>query len=229
MKGAVILIGSLLWENEDNALNKKQGLLRSKWRKCLDLENKISIDLPIRYGRKSSSKKCTYTMVFSNSVETLGKAYLVPFKEDAKSFTTIREQAIQLSIAEGISTDKYPNRLKATWGAVSASFNRKKDLTEIIENWQKEFKGFNNDDYRIDDEKPSITLQGELNFEINLPDNIDYVFATPVKPELNEYPTIQRVAEAIIESKPSYDTYAKENYYNGIRVDGDEELMRMIK
>jgi len=52
MKGAVIIIGSLLWENEENALNKEQGLIRAEWRKCLNLERKVSVVVPIRYGRK---------------------------------------------------------------------------------------------------------------------------------------------------------------------------------
>jgi len=229
MKGAVIIIGSLLWENEENALNKEQGLIRAEWRKCLNLERKVSVVVPIRYGRKSSSKRSTYTMVFSNSVETLGQAYLIPYKKNSKNFAEIRKQAIQLSIAEGISTKKYPNRLKASWGAVSVSFNKKKNLSELKENWKNEFQNFKNDGYRIGSEKPSITKQGELNFQINLSDDIDYVFATPVKPELTEYPTIERVAEAIIESKPTYDTYVKENYSNGIRVSSDERLIELIK
>ena len=229
MKGAVIVIGSLLWENKENALNKKQGLIRTEWRKSLDLDNKISIKVPIRYGRKSSSKRCTYTMVFSNSVETIGKAYLIPFKETSKDFATLREQAMRLSIAEGISTDKYPNRLKASWGSVAMSFNRNKDFSELKKQWHSEFKEFDNDGYRIGTEKPSITLKGELNFEINLPDDIDYVLATPVKPELNEYPNIEKIADAIIESKPRYETYAKENFKNGIRVENDEKLIQLIK
>lgn len=229
MKGAVIVIGSLLWENKENALNKKQGLIRAEWRKCLDLDNKISFKVPIRYGRKSSSKRCTYTMVFSNSVKTLGKAYLIPFKESSKDFTNLREQALQLSIAEGISTDRYPKRLKASWGAVAITFNRNQDFSELKKQWHNEFKEFDNDGYRIGTEKPSITLKGELNFKIKLPDNIDYVLATPVKPELNEYPNIEKIADAIIESKPRYETYAKENFKNGIRVENDELLIKLIE
>jgi hypothetical protein len=229
MKGAVIVIGSLLWENKENALNKKQGLIRAEWRKSLDLDNKISIKVPIRYGRKSSSKRCTYTMVFSNSVKTLGKAYLIPFKEFTKDFANLREQAIQLSVAEGISTDRCPNRLKASWGAVAINFNRNKDFSTLKKQWYNEFINFENDEYRIGTEKPSITLKGELNFEIKLPDDIDFVLATPVKPELNEYPNIEKIADAIIESKPRYDTYVKENFENGIRVENDEQLIKLIK
>jgi hypothetical protein len=229
MKGAVILIGSLLWETEENALNKEQGSIRIKWRKNLDIENKTPVQLPIRYGRKSSSKKCTYTMVFSNSVKNSGTAYLIPFNKDANNFSDIKEQALQLSIAEGISTEKYPNRLIATWGAVAIYFNRNKKFIGLKENWSKEFMKFNNSGYRIGDETPSINSEGQLNFEIDLPQNIDYVFATPVKPELTEYPNIERIAEAILESKPKYDTYAKENYRNGIRVYGDDKLIKMIK
>lgn len=229
MKGAVILIGSLLWETKENALNEKQGLIRSEWRENLEMENKTPIQVPIRYGRKSASKKCTYTMVFSNSVKTLGTAYLIPFKMNTNNFEKIKEQALQLSIAEGISTETYPNRLKSTWGAVAIYFNGSKNCNELKKKWSNEFQNFNNADYRIGEEIPSINSEGQLNFEINLPDDIDYVFATPVKPELAEYPTIEKIAEAILESKPRYDTYATENYKNGIRVEGDETLIKMIE
>lgn len=231
MKGAVIVIGSLLWENEENSLDKEQGELRTEWRENLALEKKISIRLPIRYGRKSSSRQCTYTMLFSNSVTDLGKAFLIPFKKEISSFDELKEQAFELSKAEGISTKKYPKRLISKWGAVAIHFNKNRSefLTDFQMNWHKEFSEFDNHDYGIGTEETSITENGELNFELNYPDEFDYVFATPVKPNISEYPTILRIAEAINKSNPKYDTYVKENFNNGIRVLNDIELLELIK
>lgn len=234
MKGAILIIGSLLWEDESNSINKKQGIIRKEWRKKLELENKIPIQVPIRYGRKSSSKRCTYTMIFSNSVESLGTAYIVPFKKESNCFGDIKLQALELSIAEGISTEKHPNRLIAkTWGAVGIVFNKHNgNIYESFKaDWSKEFvnESFNNEGYRIDEkETPSILKNGELNFEIDIPKGIDYIFATPVMPNIKRYPDSNKIAEAINESKPRYDTYVVENYKNGIRAYGDREIIKGI-
>lgn len=230
MQGAVLVIGSLLWENEKNTLDSKQGKLRENWRKNLDLEKKVPIEVPIRYGRKSTSKRCTYTMVISNSVTNLGTAYIIPFKKEIENFKELKDQALELSEAEGISTTKYPKRLIASWGAVGITFNEieEKKFKEIKNKWHQEFTSFENTDYKIGNEQPSIRENGELYFEFNVPDDIDYVFATPVKPNISEYPTTDRIVEAIIESSPRYDTYVKENFNNGIRVHGDEKIMKKI-
>ncbi len=230
MQGAVLVIGSLLWENEKNTLDQKQGKLRDNWRKNLDLEKKVAIEVPIRYGRKSTSKRCTYTMVISNSVTNLGTAYIIPFRKEIEYFEELKNQALELSEAEGISTTIYPKRLIASWGAVGITFNEteEKQFEEIKNKWHEEFTSFKNTGYKIGKEQPSILENGELNFEFKVPEDIDYVFATPVKPNISEYPTTERIVEAIIESSPRYDTYVKENFNNGIRVHGDEEIMKKI-
>lgn len=231
MKGAVLIIGSLLWENEGNSLNKIQGKLRENWRKELDINKKLEVEVPIRYGRKSSSRRNTYTMIFSNSVIALGKAYLVPYIEETHSFRDIKEQAIRLAEAEGISTRDYPNRIICTWGAVGIAFNRKKEdaIAEIKTKWHKEFDSFDNNNYRIGQEEPSILSNGELNFNFFIPDKVDYVFATPVVPNVSEYPGIDRIASAILESNPMYDTYILKNIDNGIRVKDDDKILNIIQ
>jgi hypothetical protein len=231
MKGAVLLIGSLLWEDKTNSLNKSQGKLRSDWRKELDLENKIAVKLPIRYGRKSSSRKNTYTMIFSKSVQTYGTAFIIPYIQDTKYFEDVKFQALRFSEAEGISSKEHPNRLIASWGAVGIAFNKARiDLNnEIRKNWHKEFESFNNLGYKIGNESPSIQENGELNFELEFPYNIEYVFATPMQPNVAQYPTINKIIEAILESDTKYDTYVKENFRNGIRVENDNEIIRRLE
>ncbi|WP_350284634.1 hypothetical protein [uncultured Croceitalea sp.] len=169
-------------------------------------------------------------MVFSNSVTNLGTAYIIPFKKETENFEELKNQALELSEAEGISTTKYPKRLIASWGAVGIAFNEteEKQFKEIKNEWYQIFTCFENTEYKIGSEQPSIKENGELNFKFNVPEDIDYIFATPVKPNISEYPTTDRIVEAIIESSPRYDTYVKENFNNGIRVHGDEEIMEKI-
>lgn len=231
MKGAVLLIGSLLWEDEENALNAERGKLRSNWRQKLDLDKKIAVNVPIRYGRKSKYRRCTYTMIFSNSVSNLGIAFIVPFKIEIEGYKELKHQALELSEAEGISTKQNPNRLTASWGTVGILFNKSKEKQwdTVKKEWHQEFSSFKNCDYKIGSEEPSIQKNGELNFQFEMPEDIDYVLATPVTPNISEYPTNDRILEAIIESKPRYDTYVKENFKNGIRVQGDEEIIGQIE
>lgn len=78
LKGGVIIIGSLLWQEH---LHKPGDKIRLDWRKdYLDLENKIQVKVPIRYGRISTkSGSGIITMVFSNKMKKkLGFAHVVP-------------------------------------------------------------------------------------------------------------------------------------------------------
>lgn len=230
MKGAVLIIGSLLWENEHNSLKKNQGKLRAQWRLNLYLDKKIAVKVPIRYGRKSTSRRCTYTMIFSNSVSKLGTAFIVPFIEQTESFDELKNQALKLSEVEGISTECSPNRIKAHWGAVGIAFNKFKEnqFDEIKKKWHEEFNSFDNKMYRIGKEAPSIQQNGGLNFEFKIPEYIDYVFATPTIPNISEYPTSGRIIDAILESNPTYETYVKNNFEHGIRVQNDEEIIKRL-
>ena len=52
----VLIIGSLFWDNST----------RDEWRRDrLDLERRQYVRAPIRYGRQSTGRGCSYTMVFS--------------------------------------------------------------------------------------------------------------------------------------------------------------------
>ena len=57
LNGGVLIIGSLLWDVDK---------IRERWRdNFLDMKRKLPVAAPIRYGRVSSERKCTFTMVFS--------------------------------------------------------------------------------------------------------------------------------------------------------------------
>ena len=170
-------------------------------------------------------------MLFSNSVSVLGTAFIIQFKKETETFEDLKNQALKLSKAEGISTEKFPNRLWASWGAVGIAFNKTKEnqFDEIRKKWHDEFVSFDNENYKIGDELPSIKKNGELNFKLDIPENINYVFATPIIPNIEKYPSIDRIVEAVLESKPRYDTYVNENYNNGIRIQNDEEILKRIE
>lgn len=141
-KGGVIIVGSLLWEDTPE---------RIKWRDvCLQVEQKISVSVPIRYGRKSSTRKNTYTMIFFNHPSTqLGQTFIMPLKEDIKNYSILEKNAFAMAKAEGIwkDTDKIPI-LNKSWGTVGLLINPQVDLkdqinADLIKNrWQQLYQTY---------------------------------------------------------------------------------------
>ena len=81
LKGGVIIIGSLLWQDY---LNEEDDKVRLNWRTLhLEYERRILVKLPIRYGRLSTKLgNVVTTMVFSNKMKNKkGLGYVIPFKK----------------------------------------------------------------------------------------------------------------------------------------------------
>jgi len=221
MNGGVLIIGSLLWDQSDQ---------RVQWRQTLDLASKSKIPVPIRYGRISSSRKNTYTMVYSNSVPEHGKAYIVPFADSITCFEDLKDQAIALSYAEGISSERYPNRLAATWGAIGIKFHVDHSDNSIAGEWRDELRNmasFDPTKYAVGEESPAITEDGILNFDFQLPDGIDYVLGTPVVPNIESYPSPEQIVQAIADSCPPYEEYIRENIRHGIEEPSHTRLVEL--
>ncbi len=240
IQGSVIMIGSLFWENQENCIqlksSKELAEKRRVWRETkLNLKERRLIDLPIRYGRKSESRFCTYTMAFSNSVERPGKGYAIPYKDKInikENFNQLYCQALDLAQVEGISKSG-ENTLMKKWGSVGILLNQyfvdknKETATNLIKFWKQHFLKLRIDLYRIDEtENHSITQEGLLNFAINKPINeIDYYLATPVSPNVKKYPNGSEIAKAMNDTREEYYTYFVENYNNGITTINDEEII----
>src|SRR4030042_1351843 len=101
LNGGVIIIGSLLWDEK-----------RKSWRNERLSENeKISVYLPIRYGRQSESRHNTYTMVFSNACYSkqygLGTGWIIPIKTKIHTFIDLETEARKMGIAEGLKHEFY--------------------------------------------------------------------------------------------------------------------------
>lgn len=243
IQGAVILIGSLFWEDENNCIQLKtpKGLAerRRKWRDAkLNMSSRELIDLPITYVRKSTSRYCTYTMGFANSVDKKGKGYIVPFSDKInikENYNQLYCQALELAEVEGISKPN-ENTLVKKWGSIGLKLNpafiqKNKIIAEnILKFWKHYFSKLNIELYRIDEiEGYSITKEGLLNFDIvDSLDNIDYYFATPVSPNVKVYPNGVNIAQAMNESREEYYTYFVENYKNGIITNYDKEIIENL-
>lgn len=141
LKGAIILIGSLYWDNNIKGTDNAREIWRNNF---LEINKAKDLKFPIRYGRKSGKEGAyTYTMVVSNSPsykkkDNLGTAKLIPLKCNY----SVAEQVFQLTISEGFisqSKAKKAPQLKTfggssenPWGVIGYSINNMKGTPELI-------------------------------------------------------------------------------------------------
>lgn len=108
MRIGVLLIGSLYWDCRSH---------RRTWRDTrLDMSCSQHVRVPIRYGRLSASRGCTYTMVFSTGLTEAqyGHGIIVPCKSH-----DLIEEAESLWTAETASGEN-SERISTNWGCVVA-------------------------------------------------------------------------------------------------------------
>jgi hypothetical protein len=226
LKGGVIVIGSLLWDDSP---------IRTKWRQlCLqDLSEKVAAPLKIRYGRQSSSREDTFTMIFSNHLSTgLGQGYIIPFKDDIKNYRQLEGQAFALASAEGIWKETNGPALIAKWGAVGLCINPNveerdfKSIKIIKDRWTsmyKQYTTFDCDRFSINGELPTISKEGYLQIEWTKEmDMFDVLIATPVIAKPNRIATIEEIADHV-------NDYFYNNIKFGLTTYQDREIIEMIE
>lgn len=222
-KGGALIIGSLLWEKSPK---------KDKWKKlCLEpLANKIPCKIRIRYGRESSSRKNTFTIVVSNHPKNeFGSAFILPFKEIVKNARHLEGQAFAMAGAEGLWNKNGPS-LNKNWGTVGLLVNpnlpNSRNLDIIKERWAKIYEGynFNNSDYTIDNEPEIIDKNGFLKLEwTDEMKAFDFLLATVTVPKPKSFISEQVIAERIKET--GYDEYFLNNHKNGIRTFQDDDII----
>jgi len=250
IKGGVIIIGSLFWENEKNAIqdqdSKALAKKREEWRNTyldLDPKNIENHKLPIRYGRCSSSRKCTYTMVFSSlALNTQSFGVAIPYKNeiDFSNYLHFERQAKMLADVEGISKNN-DDRLRKSWGCIGIYINPNSvhfptinqhwdDLrmtdSEYAKKFAKHYKFRNvNGDYSLLDDNYCLAPEVMINTKI------DFLFLTYIRAEhrnktIENYPTPQEIAEEI--NRSGYKTYFEENVKSKITTFEDNVISQLI-
>jgi hypothetical protein len=229
LKGGVLIIGSLIWDKSPT---------RTKWRKlCLIEERKIYTPVKIRYGRRSTSREDTYSMIFSNHPNTeFGQGLILPFKDEIKNFLQIEKQSYALAKAEGIWKESDKPKIYAGWGTVGILFNPKideKSKSLIIERWIKiyeNYKGkFEPKNYiNESDENQVIDENGVLKLEwVEEMKEFDFLLATPVKPRPRRLLSSKEIAQKMIDK--NYFEYFEMNNSNQIFTFQDEEIKEELK
>ncbi|MGB8191248.1 MAG: hypothetical protein WCF67_04970 [Chitinophagaceae bacterium] len=234
LRGGVVIIGSLLWE--DHLEPNKKDNVRLNWRNryLSSVDQSILTKVPIRYGRQSSTRQDTYTMVFSSFCNTrLGQGRILPFSEDIKSFEDLERQAIALAIAEGIYKEGN-KRLTSNWGSVALLLNPELSRTdpaafELIEQrWAEIYKSYSqtfvSNNYKVKEEsQSSITPSGLLNITWQTQmNNFDILIGTTVVPKPKIVLTPKQIYDKINET--GYVKYFRENRQNGIHTYQDNDI-----
>jgi len=136
----VLIIGSLFWDVDGE--KKKH---RKDWqRERLDMTQRLLVRAPIRYGRKSSKRDNTFTMVFSQLCRTkskLGQALVIPFKNQVSSANDLILEAKRLWSAEQSTPEEAKaasDALGASWGCVALLQNPKGQ--KLPREWRERWK-----------------------------------------------------------------------------------------
>ncbi len=243
LKGGVIIIGSLLWQD---SLNGKDSI-RKIWRDEHLSSEQFQVKLPIRYGR--FSKDNIYTMVFSKECEDeskLGVGYVKFFKKSPiKNWEELENEVQEMAKAEGMG-EKWRNK---SWCTMSILFNpniNERAKKTILKQWKKDrSKDFK--EYHEDGEETILTENYTLNInwlktvnplEQDNIDELDFVICTATKfrheksSPIKKYPSIEELAEKI-KTEESGDgktrRYFSRNKENEITTFQDKKIEEMIK
>ncbi len=236
LNGGIVIIGSLFWDKSE---------IRTKWRttNLNSMENAIDVEVPIRYGRVSSTRSCTYSMVFSNECQengNLGSGKFLEFKSNPIDLEQLWKQCTELIKAECNKKELSFSVFNWKWGALGLCVNpnsikkKPEELKELVNNWEGKYG----------EKKPLEPAQFEVNneglifdnsglFKFNWPkelDDFDFFISTASKPELKEYPNPIKIAERMIVNED--ESYFQNNIDVGITTFNDpiiKESMNELK
>ena len=229
MKIGVLMVGSLYWAPA-----------RKEWRRTRLVEDAaVRVRAPIRYGRRSSKRGYTYTMVFSAGLDKsrFGQAIVVPCRKRATDVKLLIDEARRLWAAE--SNSKHLQRISAHWGCVALRPNSRRELPEgILDEWKAyvsresgygKLEQAGGEPAVVDScgilkiPWPRVLDGSELEY--------DALLGTATDPHIckGRYPTVQRIAEAwITTADDNHVEYFWNNRSNGIRTFQDKEIEKLL-
>ena len=191
----VLIIGSLYWDNKAH---------RTKWRReRLDCEVQQRVNVPIRYGRLSSSRGNSYTMVFSTGLaeNEFGRAIVIPCKSH-----NLVEEAKYLWRAEQSCESMPSSNVSAKWGCVALIENPERPIANDLRNrWTtliSESPCYGRLNF-ADNEDAPVDESGFLNIRWPRSEDcsdleVDVLLATATDPTIKFgcYPTAREIAQA---------------------------------
>ncbi|MGA1832457.1 hypothetical protein [Rhizobium wenxiniae] len=217
MKCGILIIGSLLWDDQTEG--------RKDWRNhSLNVSKAVPVSAPIDYGRISSSRSNTFTMVL-RSDGPLGTGILVPCRRDVVTIDDLVAEASALWKAEAPKAKT--GALSSSWGSVGVLFRERAMNAGLVESWQAHFKKMGAKSLAV------VGSDGSLNIpwpttEDGASADFDLVLATATVPE-NVKPSPEAVARAMLCQADGHENYFLNNVLNGIRTAADDEIFTIIE
>ena len=196
----VLIIGSLFWDSKPH---------RETWRRRrLDMDAAQRVPAPIRYGRRSTGRDCSYTMVFSRELvpERFGHAKVVPCRRTVNNTAGIVDEAVHLWTAETRDGENPDQRISSGWGCVALA--KHPELSDAVWAGWKQRVSCESCDYgglnSAVGEKPAVDQHsGLLNIPWPTPVDgsdlsCDVLLATATNPTIvgGGYPSAQQIADA---------------------------------
>ena len=236
MKAGVLIAGSLAWETTGR---------REEWRrKRLSMKNRRLATAPLRYGRRSKGRDCTFTMVFSFSCVKDGRAtgigLAVPFIRELKHVDDLLDEAVHLWRVESNGKVGVRGAVSAKWGAVALLVNPMGTVEpDFLEGWKRAVEcSPNYGELRTAAGEPAILdpESGLAQFSWPEPADsdealpFDALLLTATDPEIagGEYADLAMVARAWNANKDQV-RYFRENRKLGIWTADDEEIEGLLE
>jgi hypothetical protein len=224
LKAGVLIIGSLLWDDDP---------VRKAWRNTrLVMNSAESVTAPIRYGRLSSSRGNSYTMVFSRLCPA-GQAKLVSCSHTISSAKDLIAETQHLWKAE--QPGAAAGRVAANWGCTAILCNPEREIPEdILRGWaervgrESEYGNVS----QTEDEGELISDDGLLQIAWphiagGGPVQLDLLLATANDPRITaanpSYPDVHAIATAWNRAGENVEYFWK-NIDNDIRTFQDSEI-----
>ena len=235
MRLGIVIIGSLYWD---------PSRVRCRWRQeRLNYSKACPVVVPIRYGKQSTKRGGTYTMVFSRSCsesETLGTGLVVPARAECCEPVHFIEEAEHLWAAErDVETI---SGICADWGNVCVLKNPQVDPQDrILLAWERRVGGLAGD-YRVlpsaNDEASVFDARTGL-ASFDWPKDLaskrdlsgfDLLLMTANKPTLanGRYPTASEIAGAWKADKGGHVMYFWNNRRYGITTFEDAQIQASL-
>jgi len=215
MRGGILIIGSLLWDNEE----------RDEWRRSrLYIDKKVAVQSQIRYGRRSQSRGNTFTMTFAPGGPA-GQAMLVPCRSAIVDVASLFAEAEALWKAE--QRNASPGRIGGSWGCVGVLFRSGAEPDGWLRAWSVHFRAKASAISPVD-ENGVLRIPWSTTTLNGAPAAVDVILATATKAEAT-CPSTEDIADAWLGQTNGYERYFFENVRHGIRTPEDCPIWRRIE
>ncbi len=217
MRGGILIIGSLLWDNGE----------RDAWRRSrLRISERVHVKAPIHYGRRSHSRGNTFTMTLgTDDSRGRGQGVLVPCAANIQDVAGVVVEAAALWKAE--QSTALSNSIGASWGCVGALFRTESTPANWLAGWADHFQA-NASAIGPVDANGILRIPWPVNAVDGRPAEMDVILGTATMAEATR-PTVADIADAWVGQHEGHERYFFENVRHGIRTPEDGPIWRRIE